>query len=390
MSGWFIGLNPTQITKQDLRDWMSWALFGKFYEQILAEDQSTEKSNGNAHRQLDFMDKAIRLFSARSGVSEYPDTIELSPKEQRKKHTMLLSLDPVRVSTRPLALYVLMYLLNELAIFVWNRRYGMERLTVGSVQYLYYQPPEWNAEAAQRGEAPLPILFLHGLGIGIVEYVDVVRALMNPLLSPRPRPVLIPLQPWTSGDLFSPRFLRPWHKSESARLIRSMLKRHGLDRCGVSVLSHSMGTILHTWLLKEMPDQLRRSLLVDPVCFQLWAPHVCYRFLYKKAHTFVEYMLRYFVARELATANVLMRNFDWSANVLYAENIPNRSNPNRTRIYLAGADTVLDADIVVRYLRRNGMGNVIEYQQDVHHGAFVMGPLNSLPKIVSELDAPLK
>lgn len=390
MSGWFIGIKTENITRQDVYEWLSWALFGKFYKQLQEEDKEHGEESEHAQKQLEFLEDAIRLFAARSGRKEFPEHVELSPEEKRSKRTMLLSLDPVRVSSRPFGLYAAVALGNELARFIWSRRYGMQRLKIGDVSYLLYIPSEWSASAAKKGEMPLPVLFLHGLGIGMVQYVDVVRGLLNPELMRQPRPVLIPLQPWTSGDILSPRFLRPWRAPESAALIRAMIERHGFDECGVSVMSHSMGTILHTWLLKHMSDLIQRSILVDPVCFQLWAPHLCYRFLYKKANTFIEYALRYFVARELGTANVLTRNFDWSSNVLFIDDIPNHDNPNRTRVYLAGSDTVVDAPVVERFLARNGMRDVLEYRKGLHHGTYVMGPGNVLPQIVSELDAPLK
>lgn len=388
MLGWFIRLLPGQVTKHDLREWMSWALFGEYYEDLLEEDAAQVRKDGaNAteSRRLDFVDDAVRLFAARSGLDDFPQYVKLEPSQERAKWTMLLSLDPVRVSVRPLAMYIVVRALNELARFIWRKRYGMELLQYGSVQYLLYMPPGWRAEAAAKGEMPLPVLFLHGLGLGMIEYAQVVWTLCA-----RPRPVLIPLQPWTSYDLFSERFLRPWHMRESAELVRGMLKRHGLYECGVSVLSHSMGTILHSWLLKEMPGPIRRSFFVDPVCFQMWAPHLCYRFLYKRAHSFIEYMLRYFVAREVGTANVLTRNFEWSENSLFLECLPHRTDPNRTRVYLAGWDTVVDAPALLRFLRRHGMGPVVEYAERAHHGAFVMGPHQCLPRIVRDLDAPLK
>ena len=394
MTGWFIGLRPEQVTEHDLCEWLSWALFGQFYEEVRDDDMpdsedASASSRGRAQRRLELLHDAVRLFAARCGIDRFPEHVELTPEEQRSKRTMLLSLDPVRASARPLTLYLITWSLSEFAQFVWWWKYGFELRQMGSMRYLVHMPPGWSADAAARGEMALPLLFLHGLGVGVGQYYQAVRALMDPALSPRPRPVVIPLQPWSSYGLFSPRFLRPWHKEECVWMVQGVMQRHGLDACGLVVLSHSMGTISHSWLLKEMPEALKRNVFVDPVCFQLWAPQICYRFLYKKAVTFVEYVLRYFVAREVATANVLMRHFDWAANTLLLEHLPHRADPNRTRIYLAGADTVVDAPALAHFFERHGLAPVVVYRPGVHHGAFVLGPRTSLAQIVPELDAPL-
>ncbi|WFC97971.1 hypothetical protein MYAM1_000691 [Malassezia yamatoensis] len=391
MMGWFIGLTPDQVTELDIREWLSWALFGKYYEQVLDDDRHEEPKQAHdlAKRELAFLEEVVKLFAARSGIQHFPKEVQLTDAQQRAKRTMLLSLDPVRVSARPLSFYVIVRILNEFMRRMLKWRYNAQLYDIGSVQYLLYMPNDWSAEAAKKGEKPLPTLFLHGLGFGPVQYTEAISYLLSSTSSHRSRPVLIPLQPWTSYDLFSPRFLRPWNKEESARLIRGMLQRHGMYDCGVSVLSHSMGTIVHAWLLKEIPETIRRSIFVDPVCFQLWTPQICYRFLYKRPESFVEYILRYFIARELGIANVLTRYFDWTSNALLLDHIAHRDDPSRTRVYLAGEDTVVDAPALAQFFARNGMKNVVEYEKGTHHGAHVMGPFNRLPQIVSELDAPL-
>lgn len=388
MSGWFLGVSEDQITKQDIQNWLSWALFGKFYWQLTEEE--ARDTDDSAQPRLAFLDDATKLYAARGGLTSFPEHVTLSTEQERSRRTMLLSLDPVHVSARPFAFYACIALMNTTLLTYWRWTFGLERKKIGDTHYLVYIPRGWRVEAAKSGKAPLPVLFLHGLGIGMAEYVHVVQSMLDPHCSPHPRPVLIPLQPWTSAGLFSPRFMRPWKAEESVTFIKTMLQRHGFEECGVSVLSHSMGTILHAWLLKAAPQLVRRSIFVDPVCFQLWAPHLCYRFLYKRPETFVEYSLRYFVAREVATAHVLTRYFDWSTSVLFVQDIPHADDPHRTRVYLAGADTVVDAPGLRRYLCRNGMEQVVEYREGLHHGAYIMGPSHASRRILQELDEPME
>ena len=148
-----------------------------------------------------------------------------------------------------------------------------------------------------------------------------------------------------------------------------------------------MGTIVHTWFLRTWSSLIARSVFVDPVCFQLWEPHICYRFLYKPTESFIEFVLRYFVARELGNANLLMRYFDWTANVLVCDDIPEHHDPKHVRVYLAGADTVLNAWRVQHLLKRSGMQDVIHYDANLHHGELIMAPGHRVKEMLDMLHA---
>lgn len=378
MAGWFLGVAPEQISRRDVQEWLAWSLFGHVYEE-LHEDEDDEK--------LHIVDHTVELFAARRGLP-FPEDVQLAPHEAKRKRVMLLTLDPVHVHTRPLLLYAGTFLLTHAALAVLHCL-GLERRWIGDLPYLVYVPDGWTPERSARGEVPLPAMLLHGLGFGVVQYASVMYGMLCPGGRRAPRPLLVPLQPWMSYDFFSPRFLRPWQAPEACAAVMQMLQCHGFDQCGVSILSHSMGTILHTWLLRAWgPAVVRRSLFVDPVCFQLWAPHICYRFLYKPTDSFVEYVLRYFVARELGTANLLMRHFDWSANVLLEDEMPDRTH-HPVRIYLGGADTVVKASSVIQCLSRAGLEDLIEHRPSFHHGEFILGPNNILQDIVHTLDSPI-
>lgn len=376
MAGWFLGVAPEHISRRDVQDWLAWSLFGQEFAELDMDDEK-----------MRIVEHTVELFAARRGLP-FPEDVQLTPQEAKAKRVMMLTLDPVHVHTRPLLLYAGTFLLTHAALAVL-RGLGLERHWIGDLPYLVYVPDGWTPERSARGEVPLPAVLLHGLGFGVVQYATVMYGLLCPGGRRASRPLLVPLQPWMSYDFFSPRFLRPWQAPEACAAVMRMLQRHGFDQCGVSILSHSMGTILHTWLLRAWgPALVRRSLLVDPVCFQLWAPHICYRFLYKPADSFVEFVLRYFVARELGTANLLMRHFDWSANVLLTDEMPDRRQ-HPVRIYLGGADTVVKASSVIQCLSRAGLKDVIEHRPSFHHGEFILGPNNMLTDIVRTLDSPI-
>jgi hypothetical protein len=112
---------------------------------------------------------------------------------------------------------------------------------------------------------------------------------------------------------------------------------------------------VHSWLIKQVPELCHRSAFVDPVMFCLWEPHVCFNFLYSRVQTPLEWLMRYFVARELGVAVMLQRCFDWSANLLFAEDIPNYADPYRSSFFLAGRDSILSSYRIRNYLKHHGI-----------------------------------
>lgn len=59
----------------------------------------------------------------------------------------------------------------------------------------------------------------------------------------------------------------------------------------------------------------------------------------------MELIMKYFVGVELGVANLLQRNFDWVANSLWFEEIPNARDPSKTFFVLGGKDSILHSHV---------------------------------------------
>lgn len=63
--------------------------------------------------------------------------------------------------------------------------------------------------------------------------------------------------------------------------------------------------------------------------------------------------MRYFVGTEIGVANLLQRQYDWSSNALWYEEIPNARDYNKTFFVLGGKDIIVKAQVqgfLVRFL----------------------------------------
>ena len=55
--------------------------------------------------------------------------------------------------------------------------------------------------------------------------------------------------------------------------------------------------------------------------------------------------MKYFVGAELGVANFLQRHFDWNANALWYEEIPNARDATKTMFFVGGKDAIVDASV---------------------------------------------
>jgi len=88
-----------------------------------------------------------------------------------------------------------------------------------SCRYLLSRPDDWDPT-----NSPRPIVFLHGLGLGLLQYHGTIAHLLEQFPD---RPILIPLQPQISQDFFHPHFLKPPSRHEMADCLAGLLSELG-------------------------------------------------------------------------------------------------------------------------------------------------------------------
>ena len=142
-----------------------------------------------------------------------------------------------------------------------TKRAGFQKVVDGGLEYLIRIPQDWKAGSEDNN----PVLFIHGLGMGLAQYASLVSYFeKHPRL--QDRPLILLLQPHISMSLFHSQHLRPPNKLSTTQGLRALVAKWGFED-GITVVSHSNGTIVHGWLLKECPDLTKRSCFVDPVTF---------------------------------------------------------------------------------------------------------------------------
>jgi pimeloyl-ACP methyl ester carboxylesterase len=191
-----------------------------------------------------------------------------------------------------------------------------------------------------------PVIFIHGIGIGLYPYVNFLAELDSRLNSGRSsndRVGIIAIE-------IMPVSFRITHcaltKDEMCEEIGAILKYHGLSK--PVLVSHSYGTVIATQLLKspKLADNMGPIVLIDPVSFLLHLPDVAYNFTRRTPKRANEHQLYYFASMDMGVSHSLSRCFFWSENVLWKRDIGDRP----ITVSLAERDLIVDTAAVGAYL----------------------------------------
>ncbi|KAG9044194.1 hypothetical protein FS837_008653 [Tulasnella sp. UAMH 9824] len=240
---WFRGAPWKDITRESMRRWLSWAVFDK------------------PLRMLDNMQKisieeATIMLEKRAGGRLREDP----PEGTDHIEPLGLTWDPVNVWSRPGILYVFGELMNRSAKWYLEWKYNMverEYEGIGAlVSYLIRDP------SPEQPPTQSPLVLMHGLGLGVIQYVPSILLLMQHI--PNDRPILIPLQPNISQAIFHPTHVLPLTRDQWVNGLKLLFEKLRWDEEGVTMVSHSKGSLIHTWMLKAYPELIKRSCFVDP------------------------------------------------------------------------------------------------------------------------------
>ncbi|KAF8914839.1 hypothetical protein BGZ58_005625, partial [Dissophora ornata] len=234
-------------------------------------------------------------------------------------------------------------------------------------------------------ENKVPLVFIHGIGIGIVQYIHWVIALAT--IS---RPIILIEVPYVSNNLFQRDCMTP---DDTYFAIERILKSHNYPKA--TFMGHSLGTMLCAAICRASPASSPKSIinglvLADPICF-LTHHSIARNFAYRVPATASELIMDLFAAREIGTSWYIMRRFCWDQCIMFPISWRHRHSkprplqgrlspvlPKMTRVFLSRKDNLLDMDLIAKYLRtqvglkeENGELHVME---NMDHAQFLVRP----------------
>lgn len=341
LSKWFQLAPLSEIKRDNVKEFFCWALLNK------AEWNDAE--SGELDGYADNVEELLGRPLGQGRGSAVP---------------LRLTIDPVPMQHRPLVWYGLVsmvdvgvYLYLTISGFIYYRlplsklftvfplrlHTLFSRNTTTSSGLSYYHRPHTSSSS-------LPILFIHGIGIGLYPYARFLAALHR---STRPSATLdgqtgiIALEiPQISARITSGLPAR----QDLCADIKDILSRHGWDRFVLA--SHSFGSVVAANMVKDgdLNGRIASMMFADPVAFLLQLPDVAYNFTRRPPRRANEYQLHYFASMDMLVAETLGRHFFWAENALWKEDLSGRN----VTAALSGRDIVAPATAVGRYLAHDG------------------------------------
>ncbi|EGO21299.1 hypothetical protein SERLADRAFT_333807, partial [Serpula lacrymans var. lacrymans S7.9] len=276
-TGWF---TSPAFRKDNVMDWILWALF-------------STTPDGYSDEWKEEMAQYIITVEQVLGK-------ELETGYNKEARCMRLTLDPVEMLHRPLVWYLIVSFVDHMTFLKlyylgfrhynptsWFRSFPLRAFTFLSRKSVDDRLSYWYRP--HRSKTKLPILFLHGIGIGLYPYTPFLSELASQ--DPDVGILAIEFLP-ISTRITSP----PSSRSTTCSSISHILDSLKLER--VVVVSHSYGTVV-------------------------------------TAHI-----------RDPDISRALSRHFFWTENVLWKEDMKDRS----VGVVLSGGDQIVDAEEVRKYL----------------------------------------
>ncbi|KAK9828088.1 hypothetical protein WJX81_002392 [Elliptochloris bilobata] len=212
--------------------------------------------------------------------------------------------------------------------------------------------------------AAAPLLFLHGVGLGLTPYLHFLLELGAACPG---RPMVLLEAPHVSVGL-TPRAVAAEAVAIGAAAV---LARHGWAQA--AVVAHSYGTFVASHLLRLHCEMVQAMVLIDPVAMLTCHPQLLSTFVYKPPDVGslgsllgVVDSFRYLFSRDLTIAHAFCRQFVWHRDCLWPQDLPPAS-----LLVLAARDDLVPSALVLAHLAALGHPARVN-SSPAGHGAFLL------------------
>lgn len=126
--------------------------------------------------------------------------------------------------------------------------------------------------------ATTPLVFLHGIGAGLVCYAEFIHQLSRQLN----RPIFLVELPYVAMHMVDD----VPSATETVSEITAMLDTFGYTKA--VYISHSLGTGVSSWIMNMAPHTVAGLVMIDPICFLLHYHNVAFNFVHRIPSTLFE------------------------------------------------------------------------------------------------------
>lgn len=348
LSGWFRGAKPEDIGREELRKFVNWSFW-----------------DGRAELDGDKPGDAAE-------IETYIDKMELMMPQPflegpGKAKSLRLTLDPIEIEARSLLWYSLIMLADTISqVLLQANGFSYHRRSFWKTAAVF--PPRPAAMFTRSVSAApgisyflrkhtsqkrLPVVYIHGIGIGLLPSVKFLEELDHDLNDGHDvddQVGILVLEVLQISSRLTESIPR---RADFLAQLTTIINHHfGHGRFVLG--AHSYGTILSANILcdEHLSARVSASLLVDPVSLMLHMPDVAYNFTCRTPVRANEWLLWYFASKDPQIAHTLGRHFFWTENILWRDQIDHliKNHDMRLTASISSDDLIVSAKAVRAYL----------------------------------------
>ncbi|KAK1566272.1 uncharacterized protein LY79DRAFT_584884 [Colletotrichum navitas] len=323
---WMLNAHMEDIRRDNLKDWLFWALF----EQDTMVSRPTKDADQEIEQYIDDAEEKLG--------------IKLSPG-RGDAEALRLMFDPVIIQHRSLLYYLIIWLLDTLmTLYLLSQGYRYYRQPPSTffkifplriINLLPFAHSATNGMSywcrPHRSTTKRPIVFLHGLGIGLIPYMFWLHTI------PKDVGILaVEMLPVSSRITTYPLASTPELCDMIAKCVAQQRASQTATYPGEKgawddfvLIGHSYGTLLMGPLLQraDFAPRVAATILIDPVSLLLHLPDVAFNFTRREPKPSVrgrtghgnEWEIWWASATDAGTAHTLARRFCWRESLMWRE-----------------------------------------------------------------------
>ncbi|KAI9290607.1 hypothetical protein K502DRAFT_359680 [Neoconidiobolus thromboides FSU 785] len=312
---WFNPINKDLISVQQCQEFFAWLFYNNYLEK-LSEKQS---------QSIQQLTEKIQFLS---GIS-----LKKVNSEKEKRQAMRLTLDKLNVLFKPLLVYLIIFLLqSRMSIFLLLNGFQYNHHNESKYSYYVYEPinPDNTKDT---------LFFINGIGPGL-SYLKKICELKQSY--PNRKIIMLELKYITITPTTYINTIE-----DTLNFMNVICERHNIQK--ISLIGHSYGTFICSWLMKHCKERISKLTLIDPVCFSIWDSNLTRNFIYNNQFNLKSILCDLIVSKDLFIANTIARNFLWVENLLLIEDLEDL----QVNVFLSEFDFLIDSRNVESYLKKS-------------------------------------
>jgi hypothetical protein len=254
----------------------------------------------------------------------------------------------LNITHKPFAFYTSMYLIRR-AFNCYMYMSGFTSIIDPSTRLRVWV--KYNKNAVNK----IPLVFIHGHGLGIVPYIGKIRRLSAD------RTIILPEIPNMSFDLYK---FPPPSADNICDALYDVLVKRGIEL--IDIMGHSYGTMILNIFQNKYPHMCNYKTYGEPVCFYIHYGHMAltpYMTSLSIYNNFIQYMCYLFVYRDMYIQYIHKR-------CMFMEHFLIKNLDDKTNIILAKDDKLIPSLRIYKYITRYYPHIKID-MIDGGHGSFV-------------------